>query len=114
MGQVRLARKFKLPSFDDRFYLGASLGLSFPFLNGNESVTLFGLSEDQKMEFNLPGAKPILGLDIGLPEEELMVVLQTVSIDLNRREVDLVWRGAQRLASMDELSQLTQAYVLTH
>jgi hypothetical protein len=47
-------------------------------------------------------------LDIGLGENELEMVLHTVSIRPEDRQVDLVWRGAQEYPGLDWLPEMKQ------
>jgi hypothetical protein len=104
--QIALARQFKLPSFDSRFYRGASLGLSMPYLQGGERVVLTGLTDDGELEFSLPRDTPSIGLDIGLGMKTPEVVLQTVTIRVDDRELDLVWRGAHPYPGVDWLPEM--------
>ena len=93
-GQIALARRFQLPSFDARFNNGASLGLALPYLQGGEEVRLNGLSPDGPLHFALPTGRPRIMLDIGLGENELAAVVHTVCVRMGQGQVDVVWRGA--------------------
>ncbi len=84
----------RLPTFEARFNNGASLGMIFSRLRGNETIVLEGLSLDGTMEFALPGETPTITLDIGRGEERVESRLHTLSIRPDDREVDLIWRGA--------------------
>jgi hypothetical protein len=105
-GQLALARQFKLPSFDVRFNTGASLGLALPYLGGGEEMRLVGLTRDGELRFLLPSDTPRLMLDIGLGENELPVVLHTVSVRVDDGQVDLVWRGAHEYPGVDWLPEM--------
>jgi hypothetical protein len=83
-----------LPDMDFHFFNGASPGLVFPFLTGGERVVAENLSPDGMVAFLLPADMPHLGLDIGSGVQEPPVVLHTVLIRMEDRQVDLVWRGA--------------------
>lgn len=107
-GQVALARRFRLPSFDLRFCNGASPGLAVPALRGDEEVRTSGLSPEGDLSFFLPGDSPRMVLDIGLGERELAPVLQTVCIRLDERRVDLVWRGVHEYPGIDWLPNMTR------
>jgi hypothetical protein len=107
-GQLALARRHKLPSFDVRFNNGASLGLAVPFLRGDEPVALQGLSRIGFVEFSLPGDVPMMWLDIGSGETRLEPVLQTVCMRMEDGEVDLIWRGALEYPGVDWLPNLTR------
>jgi hypothetical protein len=91
---IALAKQFRLPSFDSRFNNGASHGLLFPSLQGDEMIRLHGLSPDGLLEFALPGETTRVMLDIGLGAQELQARLDTVSIRPDDLEVDLLWRAA--------------------
>ncbi len=104
--QVELARAFKLPSLDPRFFNGASLGLVVPYLRGDEPVQLHHLTSEGQLTFLLPQEIPKMSLDIGLGEQSLEPVLQTLLIRGEDRQVDLVWRGAQIYPGIDWLPQM--------
>jgi len=104
--QVALARQFRLPSFDARFNNGASPGLLFPHLTGGEKISLQGLTLSGRLDFVLPGEQPKLMLDIGIGENELEPVLQTVCIRPEDMQVDLVWRGAHPYPGLDWLPEM--------
>lgn len=104
--QIALSRQFKLPSFDTRFYRGASIGLSIPYLHGGEAVTLRGMTDSGDLSFSLPREAPTISLDIGFGPRSLEVVLQTVSIRLDARQLDLVWRGAHLYPGVDWLPEM--------
>jgi hypothetical protein len=91
---IALAKQFKLPTFVAHFNIGASLGMSFKHLVGDEEVILEGLTPDGMCRFTLPGESPRIILDIGKGEKELESGLQTVSIRPDDGEIDLIWRGS--------------------
>ncbi|MDO8334622.1 MAG: DUF2169 domain-containing protein [Nitrosomonas sp.] len=91
---IALAKQFKLPSFHPRFNNGASLGLMFRDMRGDESISLKGMTSSGLLEFSLPNDAPRISLDIGLGEQQLVARLHTVSIRPDDLEVDLIWRGA--------------------
>jgi len=105
-GQVALSWQFKLPSFDVHFNNGASRGLVFPYLAGDEQFKLTNLTPDSLLAFQLPGETPQMMLDIGLGENELKPVLHTVCIRLDAMQVDLVWRGAHEYPGLDWLPEM--------
>ena len=55
---IALARQFRLPSYDPRLNNGASQGLVFPSLKGDEKIRLAGLSPTGVLEFSLPVTVP--------------------------------------------------------
>lgn len=86
--------KHGLPDMNFKYFSGASPGLEFPYLNGSETIAVQNLTPEGALSFALPGEEPCLGLDIGFGLQEPEVVLQTIMIHLEKRHVDLVWRGA--------------------
>ena len=104
---IVLARKMKLPGFHVRFLLGASQGLSFPYLRGDEAIRLRGLTPEGMLRFLLPGEKPVMRLDIGGGAQELDPVLHTVQIRGEERQIDLVWRGSLPYPGIEYLAEMT-------
>lgn len=113
-GQIGLARRFQLPSFDLRFNNGASLGLVLTDLGPGTRIRLARLTPQPFLTFALPDDWPQIGLDIGQGVRGLEVALHTVLIDVGARCAHLVWRGAQAYpgASWLPLMQRLQAEVL--
>lgn len=104
--QFKLARQFKLPSFDIRFNSGASPGLAVPFLAGGEQIRLFGFTREGQLVFRLPLDTPRISMNIGLGERELVTVLQTVLIRAEDAQMDLIWRGAHEYPGIDWLPEM--------
>jgi hypothetical protein len=103
---IVLARKSKLPGFHVRFLQGASPGLSFPYLKGNETIKLRGLTPEGMIKFSLPGEAPVMRLDIGQGMKGLEPVLHTVQIRGEERQVDLVWRGSLPYPGLEYLAEM--------
>ncbi|MEJ8845044.1 DUF2169 domain-containing protein [Variovorax rhizosphaerae] len=95
-----------LPDMDFRFFNGASEGLAFPYLQGGEVVRTENLSPEGRLAFRLPADRPRIGLHIGKGIESPEVVLHTVQVRLEEREVDLVWRAAVPYPGRDWLPQM--------
>jgi hypothetical protein len=110
--QKELYEQTQLPDMDFRFFNGASDGLALPFLSGGEEVRLINLDPGGELLFKLPGDRPRIGLDIGKGVEEPPAILHTVMIDMNERQVDLVWRGAVPYPGPDWLPQMRKMEVL--
>ncbi len=104
---IVLARKSKLPGFHVRFLQGASQGLSFPPLKGDETIKLRGLTPGGMLKFALPGETPMLRLDIGGGMQRLDPVLHTVQIRGEERQLDLVWRGSLPYPGIEYLAEMT-------
>jgi hypothetical protein len=105
-GQIALSRQFKLPSFDVRFNNGASRGLILPHLSGEETFRLTHLSPDGSLTFQLPGEIPSMMLDIGLGENKLEPILDTVCVRMEDMQVDLIWRGTRVHPGPDWLPEM--------
>jgi hypothetical protein len=100
-----------LPDMDFRFFNGASPGLVLDQIRGGENVLLENLSPEGRLEFTLPRDTPRIGLDIGAGVEEPEVVLHTVMIRTEERQVDLVWRGAVAYRGPDWLPEMAKMEV---
>ena len=101
-----------LPDMDFRYFNGAPPGLVFPYLKGDEQITVRNLSPEGSLTFALPGDEPRLGLDIGEGANQPPSVLHTVMIRLEERQVDMVWRSAVPYPGPDWLPQLRKLDVL--
>jgi hypothetical protein len=104
--------KHPLPDMDFRFFQGAAPGLAMPFLQGDEAIRTENLSTDGQLAFALPGVRPSIGLDIGQGLQQPAVVLHTVMIRMEERQLDLVWRGAVPYPGLDWLPQMRRMDVL--
>jgi len=102
----------KLPDIDFRFFNGASPGLALPYLSGDEPIRLSNLTPEGETSFLLPGEQLHIGLDIGAGMKESQVVLHTVMIRMENRQVDLVWRAAFLYPGPDWLPQLKKTEIV--
>lgn len=109
--QRKLYEQNPLPPMDFRFFNGASPGLVLPFLSGSEPVELQNLDPEGPVQFRLPGEQPEIGLDIGQGMQTPTVVLHTVLIRMEERQVDLVWRGAVPYPGPDWLPEMKKMEV---
>jgi hypothetical protein len=105
-GQREKYANAKTLVMDFRFFNGASPGLVLPFLAGDEPVTLLNLDPQGKLEFLLPGERPKVSVDLGQGAQEPPVVLHTVMIRMEERQVDLLWRCAVPYGGLDSLPGL--------
>jgi len=108
----KLYERTEIPDMDFRFFNGASLGLVLPFLAGDEQVDLVNLDREGRTRFQLPGERPKIGLDLGQGVHAPQVVLHTVMIRMEDRQVDLLWRGAVPYPGPDWLPQMRKLEVL--
>jgi hypothetical protein len=100
-----------LPDMNFQFFNGASRGLVFPYLTGGEQVAVENLTPDGTLSFQLPADQPGLGLDIGSGPQEPEVVMHTVQIRMEERQVDVLWRGAVPYPGPDWLPQMRKMEV---
>lgn len=91
---IGLAKQSRLKPMIAPFGNGASIGMTFTDVRGDEVITLGGVSTESVLSFSLPGENPSVVLDIGLGEQQPATKLHTVSIRPDDREVDLIWRAA--------------------
>jgi hypothetical protein len=105
---VALAKQFRLKPFEAHFACGASLGMQFSRLAGDERIELNGMVPDGSLEFSLPGDTVGVGLDLGGGMKVLATQLHTVSIRPDEGKVDLIWRGAQTYDGYRWLSKMTR------
>ncbi len=82
------------PDFDFGFYQSAQPDLISPdFLQGDEPLALIGCTASGELKSQLPGIRLLAILtDDGGHRESVGMRLDTVSIDLDERVVQLVWR----------------------
>ena len=104
--QRDLYRQTRLPDMDFRFFNGASPGLVIPYLNGDEEILLEQLTPESRLSFRLAGEHPGIEIDIGFGASELQVVLHTLTIRSEDRQVDLVWRGSVTYPGPDWLPEM--------
>jgi hypothetical protein len=73
---------------------GASLGLQFPYLQGNERIELLNVLPDVQSVIQLPGDRPTIHVD-GRNGKllETNPVIHSVLIEPNDHRVSIVWRG---------------------
>lgn len=100
-----------MPTMDFRFFSGASEGLSLPFLTGTEMIKLTNLDPNGELNFELPGERPEIELDLGQSAQRLSVVLHTVFLRIEDHQMDLVWRGAAPYQGPDWLAEMKRLEV---
>jgi hypothetical protein len=64
------------------------------------------LDPQGKLEFQLPGERPKVSVDLGQGAQEPPVVLHTVMMRMEERQVDLLWRCAVPYGGLDSLPGL--------
>jgi hypothetical protein len=111
---IALAKQNRLPPYETHFNNGASEGLVFSQLQGNEEITLGGLTPNGLLKFSLPGDAPHITLDLGYGANVLAARLQTVSIRPDDLEVDLIWRGALAYEGYAWLPKMKRLHAEVH
>ena len=109
--QRALYAQTQLPDMDFRFFNGASLGLSVPYLVGNEPIRTINLTPEGELIVQLPGETPNIGIDIGKGVQDPEVKLHTVMIRMEDRQLDLVWRAAAPYPGPDWLPEMKKLEV---
>ena len=101
----------KLPDMDFKYFSGASAELSLPYLSGSQPVVTRNLSPEGEFRFHTPEDQPRIAIDIGEGSQEPEVVLHTLMIDMEARQLEMVWRAAIEYPGLDWLPQLTKLEV---
>ncbi|MEO8269509.1 MAG: DUF2169 domain-containing protein [Aureliella sp.] len=92
-----LSLQQRLPADLLKFASGASFGLSFADLRGDEQVHLHGLTPDGDLHFALPADMPRIALDLGQGGEVLPTKLLTVLIQPSHLRLDMIWSGTHSI-----------------
>lgn len=111
---VSLARQNRLPPYEAHFSNGASLGLLFNDLRGDEEVHLLGLTPDQRLDFTLPGERPQVALDLGDGLKPLQASLQTISIRPDDLAMDVIWQASRGYPGYAWLPKMTRLHAEVH
>jgi hypothetical protein len=81
--------------FDNRFLNMAHPDLvSSSYLQGGESVSIYGMHPDGEMKFNLPVVNIHSSVNIGNEEHSTKLNLETVLLEPNQIRLSMVWRAA--------------------
>ena len=92
---------------DFRFFNGAAPGLELPLPGRRRGwCALENLTPEGMLDFQLPGETLKVRVDMGLGAHEPAVVLHTVQIHGEARQVDLVWRAAVPYPGPDWLPEM--------
>lgn len=102
----------KLPKMDFHFFNGASQGLAMQYLSGTEQITTTNLNKEGKLAFELPDDNPNISIDIGNDIQKTQVVIHTVMIHMEEKQVDIVWRGAIKYPGPDWLTQMPKLEIV--
>ena len=101
------SEQIEIPRLDYKVFQGASDGLWGEQLRGDEIVKLAYFDKDNPVfEFPLPGERPEMTMDLGEGPEELKPVLQTLTIDMQKKVMTMVWRGHTVYGGIEQLATL--------
>jgi hypothetical protein len=94
------------PVLNPQFFNGASSGLQFPFLRGDEPISLIYMDPDHpQFDFRLPGIRPTSWLDVGEGPERMDMVLHTVEILKETDQCTMVWRGSSYYGGPEDMEE---------
>ena len=77
-----------------------------------EQISTTHLSDETNFRFQLPGDHPVIRIDIGQGEVAPDVVLHTLAIDMESRQLDMVWRAAIEYPGLDWLPEMRKLDVV--
>lgn len=89
-----LAKKKLDEPFDGRFADAASPALVLPFLRGDESIELVGMTAGGRIVVRLPGERPRMRVHFEGKQAELSPVPHRVLVSTEEMGVSIVWHGA--------------------
>jgi hypothetical protein len=94
--------------FDVRFFQTAPEALTFGgYFRGGEPCVLLGMTSSGRFEFALPTISPVMRICWKSGAVGVEPRLDTIHIDMDRRRLHLMWRGAQdvhgRLETIDRI-----------
>ena len=81
---------------DFRLLNGASPGLIFPFLRGDEMVKVTGMRPEGECIFRLPGDRPSVGIRFHGKDLSATIVPHTVCVLMEERLISVLWRASAR------------------
>ena len=80
--------------FDERFLQAAPAQLTADsYLEGGEPVEILGMTEEGRIQFSLPDARPTLGIRLARRGIRTKPPLESVHIDTEARTVTLTWKS---------------------
>jgi hypothetical protein len=97
------AESARLPTMNFAFFNGASDGLVFPYLNGDEVISTRNLTPSGECVFQLPDERPTLSLQLDNQHHQPEANLYTVMIRMQDSQVDLTWCGNVVIPSLEWL-----------
>jgi hypothetical protein len=96
-----------IPKLDFRVYQGASEGLWGADLHGDEQVQIDYMDRNEPhYSFTLPGDIPEMKIDIGEGASPLNPSIHTIVIDMEKKVLSMVWRGAVEIDGFEALATI--------
>lgn len=93
----------RLPPMNFDFFNGASSGLVFAYLKGDEVISTRNLTPSGECVFQLPSERPVLSLELDKQHHQPHANLYTVMIRMEDNQVDLTWCGIVNCPSLEWL-----------
>jgi hypothetical protein len=92
--RARFAKAGMADLFDARFSDAASPGMVLPFLHGDETVRLLGMTPSGELDVRLPGRRPRIAVRAAGKVNEVQPVANRILISTDEMGVYVVWHGA--------------------
>jgi hypothetical protein len=92
--RARFAKAGMADLFDARFSDAASPGMVLPFLYGDETVRLLGMTPSGELNVRLPGRRPRIAVRAAGKINEVQAVANRILISTDEMGVYVVWHGA--------------------
>jgi hypothetical protein len=92
--RARFAKAGMADLFDARFSDAASPGMVLPFLHGDETVRLLGMTPSGELSVRLPGRPPRIAVRAAGKVNEVQPVANRILISTDEMGVYVVWHGA--------------------
>lgn len=107
-------QKVDLPAriMEPRFLQAAPEGQTIPYPRGAEAVTITNMHPElPELRFQLPADRPVLRFDFGKGMSPVELNIDTLIIEPETLNLQVVWRGSLRVAPGQRMDQLNKALV---
>ena len=99
--------------FDERFLQCAPPALTAPgYLSGQETVTLLGMTEEGRLDFQLATQAPAVGVRLHKTGKLSHPNLESIHIDTIARQVCCTWKSAINIQGQAESFKSVEARIL--
>lgn len=102
---IAMLEDYDPPGMAPEFFQSAAPGMTFPYLDGDESVTLTNLTPSGLIAFNLPGRRPLVRLDREEGPLSLAADLDTVVFLVDEMRLVLTFRARCALTGPGETEE---------